>query len=75
MRSINVIASDISKAWKNINYGAKPYLEAMHHLNTVNDYYYADNAREIILRFLCNASTFRGPEAKKLKLELKELLK
>jgi hypothetical protein len=32
-----------------------------------------DSAKSIIVYFLANASTFRGPEAKGLKLELKKI--
>lgn len=74
MRTINEIAWDIKKDWKNINYSAKPYLEAMLQLSNINDSFYADSAREVILRFLVNAQTWRGPVAKQIKFELKNLL-
>ena len=71
-RPISQIAADIRKAWgAKVNYAAKPYLDAMAQLNGIDDKYGADDARSIIAYFLCNASTFRGPEAKLLKAELK----
>lgn len=74
MRQINEIANDIYNNWPKPYFAAEPYLAAMCNLNTINDYYLQDSAREIILRFLANASSFRGEAAKKLKAELKELL-
>lgn len=74
-RQISDIASDIYSAWPNVYFGAKPYLSAMLSLSTVNDNYGMDSARSIINYFLGNASTFRGEEAKRLKNELKDLMK
>jgi len=51
-----------------------PYLKAMLHLNTIRDKYLCDSAEEIIIRFLSNASVWRGDVARRLKEELKELL-
>jgi hypothetical protein len=74
-RLISSIAYDIKKTWAKPYFGAKPYLDAMVHLNTINDKYYEDTAQSVIMYFLANASTFRGNDAKVLKLELKNLLK
>lgn len=73
-RPISVIAYDIRAAWPKVSPYAKPYLEAMTCLDTINDSYYSDDARSVVLYFLSNASSFRGEQAKALKLELKELL-
>ncbi len=73
MRNINEIALDIRKEWVNTNPTAKPYLDAMMELKTINDKYYSDTARSIVLYFLSNAGTFRGEKAKQLKQELKQL--
>lgn len=72
-RSIRSIALDIRKEWAKVNYAAKPYLDAMLELDSINDKYGFDNARSIILYFLSNASSFRGERAKALKAELKAL--
>lgn len=74
-RAISTIAQDIQKDWANVYFGAKPYLDAMLTLNSVKDYYGADSAESIVLYFLCNAKTWKGEVAKKIKLELKALLK
>tara|TARA_R100001086_G_scaffold53936_1_gene24131 strand:+ start:1010 stop:1246 length:237 start_codon:yes stop_codon:yes gene_type:complete len=76
MRSINEIARDIERDWQEkVNFAARPYLEAMHSLNSVNDYFGHDSASSVIRYFLSNATTWRGPKAREIKLELKEILK
>lgn len=74
-RSLNIIAYDIQQDWKNVNYGAKPYLQAMYSLDKISDAYGQDSARSVVAYFLSNASSWRGETAKKIKLELKKLLK
>jgi len=74
-RPIYEIAKDIRKAWgPKVNYAAKPYLDAMRELSSINDKYMYDTGKSIVLYFLSNASTFRGEEAKALKAELKALV-
>jgi len=73
VRPLHVIARDIYQAWPKVNYAAKPYLEAMRDLSSINDRYGYDDARSIVLYFLSNASSFRGDKAKVLKLELKAI--
>lgn len=75
MRPINQIARDIRKDWKNPYFGAVPYLDAMHSLSDINDSYYYDSAKTIILYFLGNAQSWRGEVAKRIKAELKQLIK
>ena len=73
-RPLHAIARDITANWPNINYAAVPYLQAMRELNSVNDMYMFDSARSVVLYFLGNATTWRGPEARRIKAELKEML-
>lgn len=54
---------------------ALPYLEAMLSLNLVTDNYGHDSARSVLRYFLSNAATFRGETARRIKAEIKELLK
>jgi len=75
MRSINVIASEIDSDWKKVNYAARPYLDAMYSLNNIGDSYYLDSGEGVVLRFLSNAGTWRGETAKRVKLELKAMVK
>lgn len=74
-RSISEIAAEIKKVWKNVYFGAVPYLDAMLSLNSIDDVYIVESARDIINYFLCNASTWRGEDARRIKKELKDLLK
>ena len=80
-RSLSVIARDIRQHWvkkdgtPNVNYAAEPYLQAMAMLHSVNDMYGFDSAKSIVLYFLGNASSFRGDDAKRIKAELKSLIK
>lgn len=74
-RSIASIAYDISSDWgAKVNYAAKPYLDAMFSLNSIEDNYYFDSGRSVVLYFLANASSYRGETAKKLKAELKSIV-
>jgi hypothetical protein len=74
-RSIATIANEIRKDWKAVNYGARPYLDAMSSLDNMSDYYGADSAYSVIAYFLSNASTWRGEVAKTIKAELKKMVK
>lgn len=76
MRPLYQIASEIRKDWgKKVNFAAKPYLEAMECLNSVTDSYGYDTGKSVVLYFLCNASTWRGDTAKRVKAELKAMTK
>lgn len=74
MQTISKIARDISRDWKNVNYAAKPYLQAMYSLDTVNDKFYQDDARSVVSYFLANASGYRGATAKAHKAALKSIV-
>jgi len=69
------IAKEIKMDWKNVNFAAKPYLEAMYSLDKITDMYYMDSAKSVVLYFLSNASSWRGVKAKKIKAELKAMIK
>lgn len=73
-RPLYVIAKEIKKTWPNVNYGARPYLDAMTGLEKLSDMYMHDDARSIVLYFLSNANTWKGPDAKRIKAELKAML-
>ena len=75
-RTFQQIAKDIKSTWLNVYFGAVPYLEALLTLDTIdpNAMYCYDTARDIVMYFLANASTFRGADAKRLKAELKLMI-
>lgn len=70
-RPLHEIAREIRKDWRPVNYGAVPYLQAMDGMTSIKDNYGYDSGKEIVLRFLCNASTWRGDVARRVKAELK----
>jgi hypothetical protein len=74
-RSLSTIAREIRQDWKKPYFGAQPYLDAMSSLDKITDRYYEDSAESIVLYFLSNASIWRGPKAKAIKLELKQMVK
>jgi len=74
MRPINVIAKEIRATWLNVSPYAKPYLDAMSQLQSIDDNYYLDSGRGVVMYFLSNASGYRGDDARRIKAELKEML-
>jgi hypothetical protein len=74
-RPIYEIADEISQLWKNVNYAAVPYLQAMQSISSATDTYGLDDGESIVLYFLANAGTWKGPDAKRLKDELRAALK
>ena len=75
MRPLYEIASEIRKDWKNISYCAAPYVKAMFCLDSVNDNYLYDSGRSIVAYFLANAGSWRGETAKRIKAELRAMIK
>ena len=52
-RPLYEIAREIRKDWgSKVYFGAKPYLDAMASLNSINDNYGWDSAKSIVLYFL-----------------------
>lgn len=73
--TIRQLAVKIRQDWKKMYFGAVPYLDAMFSLNSINDKYGFDSGQEIVMYFLANAQTWRGPVAKEVKAELNRRLK
>lgn len=73
---LHVIADAIEADWgEKVNYAARPYLDAMHDLSSIEDRYYYDDGRSIVAYFLSNATTWRGDTARAVKAELKRRLR
>lgn len=72
-RALSDIAYEIRRVWPKVYFGAIPYLQAMFSLGSISDRYGADDARSIVLYFLSNATTWRGPHARRIKAELKRI--
>ena len=73
MRTLKEISIEISSDWKKPYFGAVPYIEAMRDLHSINDNYYEDSGRSVVMYFLANAGTWRGDVARRVKSELKTL--
>jgi hypothetical protein len=73
VRPLHEVAKEINQDWKNVYFGARPYLNALYSLDKITDNYGADSAKSIIIYFLGNASTWRGETAKRIKKELKAI--
>jgi len=75
-RPIYEIAKEIRNDWGDkLSLYARPYLNAMFSLSSINDNYYHDTGKSVVAYFLSNASSWRGETAKRVKAELKEMLK
>jgi hypothetical protein len=74
MQSISTTAREISREWKNVNYAAKPYLQAMRSLDSASDSFGYDSAKSVVSYFLANASGYRGDTAKAHKAALKAIV-
>ena len=75
-RPLYEIANEIRKDWgAKVYFGAVPYLQAMSSLDKVTDSYGMDSAKSIVLYFLANAGTWRGETARRIKAELKAIVK
>jgi hypothetical protein len=73
MRSISTIAREIRADWQKPYFGAVPYLSAMQSLDSIEDNYYEDSGKSVVLYFLANAQTWKGDKARAIKAELKKL--
>ena len=67
---LSQVADTIRRNWIPCGQFAAPYVRAMLQMRDVKDNYGADSGEEIVLRFLVNASAWRGPVARVVKAEL-----
>lgn len=74
-RPLYIIASDIRANWPKPYFGALPYIFALRHLNQITEPYGLDSGVSIVAYFLANAQTWRGEHARRIKQELREILK
>jgi hypothetical protein len=81
MRDLNVIAAEIIDIInlnpKRPNYIAwsMPYLNGLLNCRSINDFFWMDSARDLVVYALSNLSAWKGDDARRLKAELKEHLK
>ena len=78
MRNLYTIANEIEADWstkgKGVSPYARPYLDAMKTLGSVNDNYIYDSGQSVVNYFLANAGSWRGDTARSVKKELKEMV-
>jgi hypothetical protein len=74
-RPLHAIAREIREDWARPYFGAVPYLDALASLGSIDGMYYMDTADSVVRYFLSNATTWRGPVARRVKAELKAMLK
>jgi hypothetical protein len=74
-RKIYEIAGEILQQWPVPYFGAQPYLRAMFSLSSLESMYGWDSAGSVVRYFLSNATYWRGPAAKRIKAELRAMLK
>ena len=75
IRPLYAIAAEIRADWTKVYFGAVPYLDAMRDLDKITDKYGEDSADDVVIYFLSNAKTWRGPIARRVKAELKAMIK
>ena len=72
-RTLRTIAREIRATWPRVYFGAVPYLDAMCTMETIEEDYGMDSGLSIVTYFLANAGTWRGPDAKRIKSELRTM--
>lgn len=77
MRTFSEVAREIRAKWSKPYFGAVPYLDALEQVHTSdkNAPYMVEQVKDIVPYLLCNMTTFRGADARRLKAELKEMIK
>ena len=73
--TVSEIAYAIEKDWNNVSIYAQDYLNAMKEIKSIDDTYYADSAKSVVMYFLANASSYRGESARAYKDLLKKMVK
>lgn len=76
-RTFAEIVGEIRTLWSKPYFGAVPYLDALGtiHSSDKNAHYLFETAADLVPYLLSNMTTFRGPDAKRIKNELKEMVK
>ena len=74
-RTLQQIAAEIRADWTKPYFGAVPYIQALAGMDDITKGYGSDSGGEIVTKFLVNASQWKGEVAKRVKLELKAMLK
>lgn len=76
-RTLDTIAREIARdpAYSASRWCAEPYRSAMASMASMADTYGSESARSIVLYFLSNVAQWRGETARRIKAELRAMLK
>jgi hypothetical protein len=74
-RPLHKIADEILAKWPLAGPAAVGYVKAMRYLATLDDKYGKEDAESIVIRFLVNAQSWRGEDARRIKAELRQILR
>jgi len=73
-RPLDEIAAEIQSQWRTLSFAAVGPVAAMRHLRDIDDAYGSRAGRAVVRDFLGSATSWRGPAARRIKAELKNLL-
>ena len=74
-RPLSEIAAEITADWTALHGAAQPYMDAMSELRNATDRYGMETGSDMIKGFLNNAQTWRGEVARRIKVELRAILR
>lgn len=74
-RPLQEIAAEITADWTALHGAAQPYIDAMSELRSADQPYWLETGSDVVRGFLNNAQTWRGEVARRVKLELKAILR
>lgn len=76
-RTFAEIGREIKTLWKKPYFGAVPYIDALCQINSSNKdaLYLSETAEDIVPYALANMQTWRGEDARRIKAELKSMIK
>lgn len=77
MRTFAEIGREVKTLWKKPYFGAVPYIDALCKINSSdkNAPYLFETAKDIVPYALSNMQTWRGEDARRIKAELKSMIK
>jgi hypothetical protein len=74
-RPLHEVAAEIEQDWTALHGAAQPYINAMKESYLATSRHRLERGSDMIQGFLMNAQTWRGETARRVKTELKAILK
>lgn len=72
---LHALARMCQRDWPRAYFGARPYIDALLGLTSLDEPYGCETARDVVVGLLANAQTWKGPIARAVKAELTRRLK